>query len=155
MKKEYRNVTRTKKMIRNTFTELLNEKKDLCKMSVQELCKRADIAKSTFYYHYDDIYAVAEELQDELISALSDVLDDLVATGDREYGAYVNRVITFLKENEEYYTKIICSSRTGLFVDKLKAIFQKKFFEYSKVIPPVQRPQDTRHTKQLHSQCMC
>ena len=62
MKREYRNSTRTKKMIRTAFAELIGEKKMISNISVSELAERADIAKSTFYNHYEDIYAVADEI---------------------------------------------------------------------------------------------
>ena len=77
MKKEYRNVIRTKKMIRNAFTELLEEKKEIENISVSELSERADLSKSTFYYHYPDIYAVAEEFETELIEKLLNILDKI------------------------------------------------------------------------------
>mgnify|MGYP003296140577 CR=1 FL=1 len=68
MKKEYRNVTKTRKMIRLAFSELLGEKKNMESITVSELVERADIAKSTFYNHYEDIYAVAEEFENESTS---------------------------------------------------------------------------------------
>ena len=46
----------TKTAIRRTFFELLEEK-DFDKISVREICQRADINRSTFYRHYDDINA--------------------------------------------------------------------------------------------------
>ena len=77
MKKEYRCTLRTKKMIRAAFVELLGEKKNMETITVGELAERADIAKSTFYNHYDDVYAVAEEFENELIAKLSAVLDEI------------------------------------------------------------------------------
>ena len=77
MKKEYRCTARTKKMIRAAFVELLGEKKNMETITVGELAERADIAKSTFYNHYDDVYAVAEEFENELIAKLSAVLDEI------------------------------------------------------------------------------
>lgn len=65
--KQYRNAERTKKWIRRAFIELISEKKTIDKITVNELAERADITKTTFYYHYDDIYAVAEEFENELI----------------------------------------------------------------------------------------
>lgn len=75
--KPYRNAERTKKWIRRAFTELMAEKKDIEKISVTELAERADISKTTFYYHYEDIYAVAEEFENELIDALSAALKEI------------------------------------------------------------------------------
>ena len=59
MKKEDRRVRYTKLAIRESFLALLSEK-PIEKISVTEICKRADINRGTFYSHYDDIYSVAE-----------------------------------------------------------------------------------------------
>lgn len=79
--KTYRNAERTKRWIRRTFTEMMAEKRDIEKITVTELARRADISKTTFYYHYDDIYAVAEEFENELIEQLSAVLSEISRGG--------------------------------------------------------------------------
>lgn len=61
---------KTRKLIRNTFAELIKEKQELNKITVSELVKRADINRGTFYNHYDSIYDVAEELEAEIIEVL-------------------------------------------------------------------------------------
>ena len=135
MKKEYRCVTRTKKMIRVAFVELLGEKKNMETITVGELAERADIAKSTFYNHYDDVYAVAEEFENELIEKLSATLDEIEVKNATEYEEYIRKVIDFLKENEDIYRKAITSSDIRFFIEKLKAIISKKVFEESAVLP--------------------
>lgn len=42
-------------------------------VSVGTLCKTCGIARSTFYYYFDDKYKVLESIEDELISALWDI----------------------------------------------------------------------------------
>ena len=135
MKKEYRCVTRTKKMIRVAFVELLGEKKNMENITVGELASRADIAKSTFYNHYDDVYAVAEEFENELIEKLSATLDEIKVKNATEYEEYIRKVIDFLKENGDVYRKAITSSDIRFFIEKLKAIISKKIFEESTVLP--------------------
>lgn len=135
MKKEYRCVTRTKKMIRASFAELLGEKKNMETITVGELALRAEIAKSTFYNHYDDIYAVAEEFENELIQQLSMVLDEIELESTTEYESYIAKVIEFLKANEAIYRKAILSSDIRFFIEKLKSIISKKVFEESKSLP--------------------
>ena len=54
---------KTRKLIKKAFAELIHEKKELSKITVTELVKRADITRSTFYTHYDDIYDVANDYQ--------------------------------------------------------------------------------------------
>ena len=135
MKKEYRCTLRTKKMIRAAFVELLGEKKNMETITVGELAERADIAKSTFYNHYDDVYAVAEEFENELIAKLSAVLDEIELERSSEYESYLKKIIEFLKVNEDIYRKAITSSDIRFFIEKLKAIISKKIFEDSEVLP--------------------
>ena len=66
--KEINNSSRkTKKLIKRVFAEMLSEKRELGKISVSELCNRAEISRGTFYSHYDDIYCVAEDYENEII----------------------------------------------------------------------------------------
>lgn len=58
---------KTRRLIKKIFAEMLSEKKELGKISVSELCKRADISRGSFYSHYDDIYGVAEDYENEMI----------------------------------------------------------------------------------------
>ena len=66
-----RRVERTRAAIADAFLEL-RAAKPLEKISVKELCERADVNKSTFYTHYQDIYDLAEQLE-------SQVAEDILA----------------------------------------------------------------------------
>lgn len=134
MKKEYRSLVRTKKSIKAAFIELLGEKKNIEMITVGELAERADIARSTFYNHYDDVYAVAEEFENELIQKLSDVLDEIETENVIGYEDYIRKVIDFLKQNENIYPKAIVSSDIRFFIEKLKCTISKKVFEKSVVL---------------------
>lgn len=49
----------TKKLIMSTFQEMLEEM-PFDKITVSALVKRAEISPNTFYYHYQDIYALLD-----------------------------------------------------------------------------------------------
>lgn len=73
-------IERTKKSIVNAFIEL-RSKKPLEKITIKELSELAFINKATFYSHYNDIYDLSEQLENETIDMiLSDIphLDYLV-----------------------------------------------------------------------------
>lgn len=135
MKKEYRCTARTKNKIRAAFVELLGEKKNMESITVFELAARADVAKSTFYNHYDDIYSVAEEFENELILQLSTVLDEIELERSTEYENYLKQMIDYLKANETIYRKAITSPDVKFFIEKLKTIISKKIFENSTTLP--------------------
>lgn len=136
--KAYRNAERTKKWIRRAFTELMAEKRDIDKITVTELARRADISKTTFYYHYSDIYAVAEEFENELLCQLSDFLAGLTkaAKTDRlDFEYYTRGIISFLKSNEQSYRMVISADSPRLFVEKLKRNVANKIAESASFLP--------------------
>lgn len=59
-------VIKTKELIRRVFVQLLRER-EFPQITVKELCNRARINRSTFYHHYEDIYALRDELIDSVI----------------------------------------------------------------------------------------
>ncbi len=60
---------KTEKAIKNAFIELRSHK-PLEKITVKELCALACINKSTFYSHYEDIYALSEALESETVASV-------------------------------------------------------------------------------------
>ena len=135
MRKEYRNVIRSKKMIRGAFLDLLGEKKRIETITVSELAERADIAKSTFYNHYADVYAVAEEFEDELIANLSDAMDGFEQDIEGERKEYFCKVIAFLEENEQVYRRVIACEDVLYVIEKLKLLISQKMFEDRMPLP--------------------
>ena len=55
----------TKTVIRQALFDLLQEK-PINKITVTDVCKLADINRSTFYSHYEDVYALLASIQNEL-----------------------------------------------------------------------------------------
>lgn len=60
---------RTKRSIINAFLEL-RAKKPLERISVKELSELAMINKATFYTHYEDIYDLAVQLENETVDTV-------------------------------------------------------------------------------------
>jgi hypothetical protein len=62
-------IVKTRRNIREAFFEL-RSKNALEKIRVAKLCEFALINKTTFYKHYQDIYALSEEIENETILAI-------------------------------------------------------------------------------------
>src|SRR5699024_6679780 len=69
-------VKKTETAIKNAFLEL-RAKKPLEKITVKELCSLACINKSTFYSHYEDIYALSEAMEHETVMSIINSISDL------------------------------------------------------------------------------
>jgi len=117
---------KTRKLIKRTFAELINEKKEISKVTVTELVKRADITRSTFYTHYDDIYEVADDYQLETIELL--ISDDNVLQSVKDIYNYFDDIINCLKKNEYIYKLLLASDDTLGFLEKLKRMSSQKIF---------------------------
>jgi AcrR family transcriptional regulator len=126
MSTTYRNYIKTHNLIRKVFADLVSEKQDITKITVKELVDRADISKSTFYCHYQDIYAVAEEFEQEILSLLNDTLNTYMKEHPDEFAPYVKKIIEHLKENEPLYRKILITELPIRFITKLKQICNEK-----------------------------
>lgn len=59
-------IEKTRRAIRNALLTLLGEK-ELEKIKVSELCRLAEIDKSTFYLHYHDLTDLCHHLQREAV----------------------------------------------------------------------------------------
>lgn len=119
---------KTRRLIKKYFAEMLSEKKELGKISVSELCKRADISRGTFYSHYDDIYGVAEDYENEMIDAF---FDNARLLGSQDIMHFIDSIFEFIRKNNENY-RLLCKSNDFLFAaKKLTAIASGKLLELS------------------------
>ena len=78
-KREDRRVRRTKKLLTQALTQLLQEKQAK-EITVKELTELADMNRGTFYLYYKDIFDMLEKIEDSLFEAL----DAIVARHEEE-----------------------------------------------------------------------
>lgn len=117
---------KTRKLIKKVFAEMLSEQKELGKISVSELCKRAEISRGSFYSHYDDIYGVAEDYENELIDAF---FDNARLFEAKEIMQFIDSIFEFIRRNNENY-RLLCKSNDFLFAaKKLTGIASGKLLE--------------------------
>ncbi len=117
---------KTKKLIKTTFAELLKEKKQLSKITVTQLVQRANINRGTFYIHYDSIYGVAEEFEEEILQNL--MFDTKELNTFEDLNLCFDNVIKYLKENEEIYKMLLVSKEPLLFLGKLSHLIKEKLY---------------------------
>lgn len=114
---KYNSKKRTHEKIKKAFAELLAEKGSLNKISVAELSKRAEVTRGTFYAHFNNIFEVAEEIENEFISVLEDSTKHM--KDEEDFHVYLHQVFVFLAENEELYRKLLQSDAPLIFITKL------------------------------------
>lgn len=123
MKAEYRSAIRSRKMIREAFLELLEEK-EIHKITVTEIVNKADLNRSTFYAHYMDVKAITEEIENEVIDKMLEILNGF------QFQNFFNHptpllleVSRFLESNKEIYKILLKANGAETFLKRLKNIF--------------------------------
>ena len=72
-RKPDRRVVKTKRAIHMAFAKLLSEK-EINHITVRDIADLADINRKTFYNYYADVYAVLDEIENEVIGTLENAL---------------------------------------------------------------------------------
>lgn len=123
MKTEYRSAIRSRKMIREAFLELLKEK-DIHKITVTDVVKKADLNRSTFYAHYSDIRAITEEMENEVIEKMMELLKkfELINFFNNPTPLLLE-VSRFLENNQDLYKILLKVNDAETFLKKLKKLF--------------------------------
>lgn len=118
---------KTRNIIKTTFAELINEKKQLEKITVTELVKKAHLTRSTFYTHYNNIYEVAQDYQLQTIDLLCN--NNIHLHSKDEIKEYFKTIIQCLKDNEKIYKLLLSTNESLLFLEKLKKIATQKIYD--------------------------
>jgi AcrR family transcriptional regulator len=71
--KSSRKTRYTRMVLRDSLMELIKEK-PVTKVTVTELCHKADINRATFYAHFKDQYELLQEIENETIAYFEEML---------------------------------------------------------------------------------
>ena len=113
-------IEKTERAIKQAFMELRREK-PVEKIRVKELCDRACINKSTFYAHYQDIYALANAMEDEMVQAVVESLPRLTASDVSERTEWLTReMFRAFTARQAEITVLFSGSRQGLFINRVE-----------------------------------
>ncbi|MBN1471893.1 MAG: TetR/AcrR family transcriptional regulator C-terminal domain-containing protein [Syntrophaceae bacterium] len=131
-KTEYRSALRSRKLIKQAYVELIKEK-DMDKISVIDVVTRADINRGTFYAHYKSVIDVADQISDEILSALLEFLNEFDNTRLIENPLpFLTNIARFLEKDLEYYRVLINSQRSIAFFIQLKTLLIEKILSDEK-----------------------
>lgn len=114
-------IEKTEKAIKAAFLEL-REQKPLEKLKVKELCEKAQINKSTFYAHYQDIYALSQAMEQELVRSVLGSLPPVSWQDLRERPEWLTRqLFRAFQQNSRAVNLLFSGSREGLFVNRIES----------------------------------
>lgn len=110
--------SRTDRLLSEALLELLKVK-PVEKITIKDLTDRAAINRCTFYRHYQDIYDLLEQLEDEIMDHVLEMMRGFHPTGEEEVSRrYFECFCQYIYENRIVYS-VLTSSREGRFVRRL------------------------------------
>lgn len=86
--------------IQKTFVELI-QLKEINEISVSDICKKANLNRSTFYSNYIDIYDLADKIRDELFNDVLALYSE--ETQEKKHSYDFLKLFKHIKENQLFY----------------------------------------------------
>ena len=130
-KKEYRSAVRSRRLIRQAFLELLQEK-PFGKITITDIVTRADLNRSTFYAHYPDIHGVVEEIQDEIERRNMELIEQMQYRNIlRDPMPYLQGITAILQENIELLRRLGHTEFLHNRLDKFRRLMVTDILEHS------------------------
>lgn len=135
--------TRLSKMLfKNALMDLLKEKGSINKVSVRELCDRAELNRSTFYAHYQEPNDLLIEIETELLDATEEHLKKIGAENEIGAHKYILSFLQYIRQNDKPFRALLIDSTDPefrsrfmqqsiiQFVDNLRIELPKDFEQY-------------------------
>lgn len=104
--KIHEKIRNTKKSLAKSLIKLLQEK-PVTQIDVSELCKNANLNRTTFYNHYSSIYALLDEMVSEFFKNVKKYLADSIDEKSENTAAKISLMLKYLKQNRRFVRTIM------------------------------------------------
>lgn len=116
-----RSVRNTKKRLYESLMKLVG-KKPLNQVTVKEITEDADVNRSTFYFHYQDVSSMVVEMEDKFLQDFSVALTAL----EQKSHDFIAILVRCLENHRDLCKLLLGSNGDMAFVEKMKAIVAEK-----------------------------
>ena len=128
-KKEDRRVRRTKKLLTQALTQLL-QTKQINEITVKELTELADMNRGTFYLYYKDVFDMLEKIEDGMFERL----DQIIFAHENEDMSVQTRpmledLFVFIEEKQEMCRVLLSPHGDMNFLHRLNEVLRDKFLK--------------------------
>lgn len=113
----------SKLLFKNALMDLLKEKGSVAKISVRELCDRAELNRSTFYAHYNEPNDLLYEIETELLDATEEHLKKIGEENDAGAHKYILSFLQYIRQNDKQFRTLL--------IDTADPDFRSRFMQQS------------------------
>lgn len=108
----------TKRLIKEAYIELSTSNPDK-RLSITDICNCADINRSTFYMHYEDINHLVREIEDELIFQIPNVTGVNSIKTDKEFLNLLEKTFEYVRNNKDVFIMLLTKFDSNDFKKRL------------------------------------
>lgn len=98
------------RIVRTVYGIMWEQKKPVSKITVREVCEKAQINRSTFYAHFQDVYDVAERAERQMAQMAGQAFLDHLPTEDWAKTGFI-QLFEFIRKYREFYLLYLEDSR--------------------------------------------
>lgn len=130
-----RRVKYTKMVLRASLIELLAEK-PISRLTIKELCQRADINRATFYSHYSDQFDLLRQIEAAFIADINSYLDHFVVeAGETNMVEILAKIFEYIDQNSSLCQVLLGNNSDLDFqTDIMNIVSERVLFEWQKTI---------------------
>lgn len=120
-----RRIKRTRDALSNALITLIKTT-PLKKISIQSVVDIADVSRSTFYVHFDDIFDLYEQTINELLAGLADRMDaDYPGPQENNFAVLTKDFIAYIEAHKEAFVTLTRAQNTD-FLNRFTPFFVEK-----------------------------
>ncbi|MEL7657993.1 MAG: TetR/AcrR family transcriptional regulator, partial [Bacillota bacterium] len=116
----------TKGVIKQALLELM-EVKSFEKITITDICKKAEINRGTYYLHYYELSEVLNELLDEALTDASGLLGQLQISDTCAANECSNSLCYMVRHSQKYKVVFLDESLTSRIIEKIAALHKETF----------------------------
>ena len=126
----------SKLLFKNALMDLLKEKCSVAKISVRELCDRAELNRSTFYAHYNEPNDLLMEIETELLDATEEHLKKIGAENEIGAHKYILSFLQYIRQNDKPFRALLIDSTDPEFRSRFMQQTIIQFVENLRIVLP-------------------
>ncbi len=119
--KENQRIMLTKKLLADTFLQMLKET-PIHAISIRQLCENAGINRTTFYNHYGSQYDLLEDISGKFLDEIEERISKADAGNGESVQERVTMVLDYIADNLDLSRMLLSNNADPLFAERLFAL---------------------------------
>lgn len=122
MRKQPEKTGQTKENLRTAFWELYKEK-PIEKITIKEITVAAGYNRGTFYLYYKDVYDIFTQIEEELLEAIRELIDETLLRDEQlNLTQHMGLILEMTRRYSDYVSVLMSDRGDPAFVTRLKAL---------------------------------